>query len=39
MLDQRFGFLLIEVWGMTEILRVLLDHEPPRASRPQRQRA
>jgi acyl-CoA synthetase (AMP-forming)/AMP-acid ligase II len=28
--EERFGFPLIEVWGMTEVLRVLLDHEPPR---------
>ncbi len=28
--EQRFGFPLIEVWGMTEMVRVLLDHEPPR---------
>jgi crotonobetaine/carnitine-CoA ligase len=28
--ERRFGFPLIEVWGMTEMVRVLLDHEPPR---------
>jgi len=28
--EQRFGFPLIEVWGMTEMVRVLLDNEPPR---------
>lgn len=28
--EQRFGFPLIEVWGMTEMVRILLDHEPPR---------
>ena len=28
--EQRFGFPLIEIWGMTEMVRVLLDHEPPR---------
>ena len=30
MREQRFGFPLIEVSNMTEMLRVLLDHEPPR---------
>ncbi|MEW6642867.1 MAG: AMP-binding protein [Pseudomonadota bacterium] len=29
--EQRFGFPLIEVWGMTEMVRVLLDNAPPRA--------
>lgn len=29
--EQRFGFPLIEVWGMTEMVRVLLDNVPPRA--------
>jgi acyl-CoA synthetase (AMP-forming)/AMP-acid ligase II len=28
--EQRFGFPLIEVWGMTEMVRILLDHRPPR---------
>jgi crotonobetaine/carnitine-CoA ligase len=28
--EDRFGFPLIEVWGMTEMVRVLLDNEPPR---------
>jgi acyl-CoA synthetase (AMP-forming)/AMP-acid ligase II len=28
--EERFGFPLIEVWGMTEMVRVLLDHESPR---------
>ena len=28
--EQRFGFPLIEIWGMTEMVRVLLDNEPPR---------
>jgi len=28
--EQRFGFPLIEIWGMTEMVRLLLDHEPPR---------
>jgi acyl-CoA synthetase (AMP-forming)/AMP-acid ligase II len=28
--EKRFGFPLIEVWGMTEMVRVLLDNEPPR---------
>jgi crotonobetaine/carnitine-CoA ligase len=28
--EQRFGFPLIEVWGMTEMVRVLLDNMPPR---------
>src|SRR5712671_7556113 len=29
--ERRFGFPLIEVWGMTEMVRILLDHEPPRS--------
>lgn len=29
--EERFGFPLIEVWGMTEMVRILLDHEAPRA--------
>ena len=28
--EQRFGFPLIEVWGMTEMVRVLLDNVLPR---------
>jgi len=28
--EARFGFPLIEVWGMTEMVRVLLDNIPPR---------
>lgn len=28
--EQRFGFPLIEAWGMTEMVRILLDNEPPR---------
>ena len=28
--EKRFGFPLIEVWGMTEMVRVLIDNEPPR---------
>ncbi len=28
--EARFGFPLIEIWGMTEIVRLLIDHEPPR---------
>jgi acyl-CoA synthetase (AMP-forming)/AMP-acid ligase II len=28
--EKRFGFPLIEVWGMTEMVRVLLDNAPPR---------
>lgn len=28
--EQRFGFPLIEVWGMTEMVRILLDNEAPR---------
>ena len=28
--EQRFGFPLLEIWGMTEIVRVLVDCEPPR---------
>jgi acyl-CoA synthetase (AMP-forming)/AMP-acid ligase II len=29
--EKRFGFPLIEVWGMTEMVRVLLDNEEPRS--------
>ena len=28
--EKRFGLPLVEVWGMTEIVRVLSDHQPPR---------
>jgi len=28
--EQRFGFPLIEVWGMTEMVRVILDNIAPR---------
>jgi crotonobetaine/carnitine-CoA ligase len=28
--EERFGFPLIEVWGMTEMVRVLADNAPPR---------
>ena len=28
--EERFGFPLVEVWGMTEIVRVLCDNEEPR---------
>src|SRR5205823_6417725 len=28
--EQRFGFPLIEVWGMTEMVRVLADRHAPR---------
>lgn len=28
--EQRFGFPLIELWGMTEMVRVLRDSVPPR---------
>jgi acyl-CoA synthetase (AMP-forming)/AMP-acid ligase II len=28
--EARFGFPLIEVWGMTEMVRVLFDNMPPR---------
>jgi len=28
--EQRFGFPLLEIWGMTEIVRVLVDHQAPR---------
>jgi len=28
--EERFGFPLVEVWGMTEMVRVLTDNEPPR---------
>ncbi len=28
--EQRFGFPLIEIWGMTEMVRALFDNQPPR---------
>jgi crotonobetaine/carnitine-CoA ligase len=28
--EERFGFPLIELWGMTEMVRVLADNVPPR---------
>ncbi len=28
--EARFGFPLIEVWGMTEMVRILVDNEDPR---------
>ena len=28
--EQRFGFAMVEVWGMTEMVRVLADAEEPR---------
>ncbi|SFC21878.1 crotonobetaine/carnitine-CoA ligase [Polaromonas sp. OV174] len=28
--EKRFGFPLLEIWGMTEIVRVLVDNVPPR---------
>lgn len=28
--EQRFGFALIEIWGMTEMVRALFDNEAPR---------
>ena len=28
--EERFGFPLIEVWGMTEMVRILIDNEDPR---------
>ncbi len=28
--EQRFGFPLIEIWGMTEMVRALVDNQPPR---------
>ena len=28
--EQRFGFPMIEVWGMTEMVRVLFDNQAPR---------
>jgi len=28
--EQRFGFPLLEIWGMTEIVRVLVDNGPER---------
>ena len=29
--EERFGFPLLEVWGMTECMRVLIDCHPPRS--------
>jgi crotonobetaine/carnitine-CoA ligase len=28
--EERFGFPLVEVWGMTEMCRLLADHQEPR---------
>ncbi len=28
--EERFGFPLIEIWGMTEMVRLLIDNESPR---------
>ena len=28
--ETRFGFPLIEIWGMTEMVRAIVDSEPPR---------
>jgi acyl-CoA synthetase (AMP-forming)/AMP-acid ligase II len=28
--EERFGFPLLEVWGMTEMVRILIDNAPPR---------
>ena len=28
--EQRFGFPLVEIWGMTEMVRAIVDSEPPR---------
>jgi crotonobetaine/carnitine-CoA ligase len=28
--EQRFGFPLLEIWGMTEMVRATFDHQPPR---------
>lgn len=28
--EERFGFPLVELWGMTEMVRTLNDNEPPR---------
>jgi crotonobetaine/carnitine-CoA ligase len=28
--EERFGFPLVEVWGMTEMVRILIDNVPPR---------
>ncbi len=28
--EERFGFPMVEVWGMTEMVRVLADNHPPR---------
>lgn len=30
MFEQRFGFPLIEIWGMTEMVRAIIDNEAPR---------
>ena len=29
--EERFGFPLIEIWGMTEMVRALMDNETPRS--------
>jgi acyl-CoA synthetase (AMP-forming)/AMP-acid ligase II len=28
--EQRFGFPLVEIWGMTEMVRAIIDNEAPR---------
>ena len=28
--EERFGFPMVEVWGMTEMVRILRDNHPPR---------
>jgi acyl-CoA synthetase (AMP-forming)/AMP-acid ligase II len=28
--EERFGFPMVEVWGMTEMVRILADNHPPR---------
>jgi len=28
--EERFGFPLIEIWGMTEMVRAIIDNQPPR---------
>ncbi len=28
--EKRFGFPLLEIWGMTEIVRIFIDHKLPR---------
>jgi crotonobetaine/carnitine-CoA ligase len=28
--EERFGFPMVEVWGMTEMVRILCDNHPPR---------